>query len=607
MAGSARANRPRVALTQRNMVEFVHLPRPRPARTLAGLRRRLRGSELWLIVLAIGVGAAAGLLAVLQARIAHRLQMFFYQIDFEEHLSASARIAPLQALWLPLGGALLALIGWALVRRRSAPLVDVVEANALHGGALPVSDSAIVCAQTLISNGVGGSVGLEAAYAQAGGAAASLAGRRMKLRRHDLRILVGAGAGAAIGAAFGAPLTGAFYAFEIVIGSYTPSAIAPVAAACLASVLTSQAFGGIPYSIQVQAQRAPDAAAYLLYAGLGLISALVGIAIMRIIARIEQGARRLPTPAWFRPVIGGMLLGGLALASPQTMSAGHGALHLDLAINATIGFLATVFVLKAAASAVALGFGFRGGLFFASLFLGTLLGQIYARLVDLAPIAAELSAQNAALVGMGALAVSIVGGPLTMSFLVLEATRDFGVAAAALAAALIASTVVRERFGYSFSTWRLHLRGETIRSARDVGWMRTLTAGRMMRQNPSLFPADGAVAEFRRRFPLGSTSRVVLIDEAGRYAGLALTAAAFAEDVAPESPVAKLAIHRDAALSPQMGIEAVMRAFQAAEADDLAVVDAERRVLGLVGEAYVTRRYAQELERQQLDMFGEAR
>src|SRR6185437_14503285 len=129
-----------------------------------------------------------------------------------------------------------------------------------------------------------------------------------------------------------------------------------------------------------------------------------------------------------------------------------------------------VLVLKSLASIVSLSFGFRGGLFFASLFLGTLIGQIYAGLLDLIPITEKLTPENAALVGMGALAVSIFGGPLTMSFLVLETTGDFGVAAATLAAALIASTVVRERFGYSFSTWRLHLRGETIRSGRDIGW-----------------------------------------------------------------------------------------------------------------------------------------
>src|ERR1700761_5432588 len=121
------------------MAEIPYLLRPRPTRLLAGLRRRLRVSELWLIVLSVGVGAAAGVLAVFQVRIAHTLQMLLYHIDFEEHLSASAHITPMQAIWLPLGGLALAIFGWVLRRRRTAPLVDVVEANALHGGVLPLS------------------------------------------------------------------------------------------------------------------------------------------------------------------------------------------------------------------------------------------------------------------------------------------------------------------------------------------------------------------------------------------------------------------------------------------------------------------------------------
>jgi CIC family chloride channel protein len=340
---------------------------------------------------------------------------------------------------------------------------------------------------------------------------------------------------------------------------------------------------------------------------LGLICAFAGVLIMRLTARVDQAARAMPIPRFLRPAVGGLILAGFALWTPQTMSAGHGALHLDLAMNTSIAFLLTIFALKTLASATALGFGFRGGLFFASLFLGSLLGQAYARLIGYIPIATELSAQNAALVGMGALAVSIVGGPLTMSFLVLEATRDFGVAAATLAAALIASTVVRERFGYSFSTWRLHLRGETIRSARDVGWIRSLTAGRMMRSDTRSFPANSTVAEFRHRFPLGSTSRVILVDDAGRYAGIVLTPDAFADDVAPNAAVVELASCRETTLKPEQDIRAVMRAFDAASADDLAVVDDDGHVLGTVGEAYVTRRYATELERQQLMLYGETK
>ena len=209
------------------------------------------------------------------------------------------------------------------------------------------------------------------------------------------------------------------------------------------------------------------------------------------------------------------------------------------------------------------------------------------------------------MVGMAALAVAVVGGPFTMAMLVLEATGNFSLTGAVLAAALVSSTVVRELFGYSFSTWRLHLRGETIKSARDVGWMKTLTAGRMMRCEAQTVPAATTVAEFRRRFPLGSVTRVVLVDAAERYAGIVTPAAAFAEHLEGDEAAAVLATSQEVALTPDMDVAAITQVFDAAQVDDLAVLDADGRVLGTLSDKFVRRRYADELEKAQRELFRE--
>jgi CIC family chloride channel protein len=310
-------------------------------------------------------------------------------------------------------------------------------------------------------------------------------------------------------------------------------------------------------------------------------------------------------PDWARPAIGGALLIPIALISPQALSAGHGALHADLAIGASLAFIATVLLAKTAASIVSLGFGFRGGLFFASLFLGTLIGHLFAAVVTMVVGHQVVDPHNAALVGMAALAVSVVGGPMTMAMLVLQATQDFALTGAVIAASLVASTIVRETFGYSFSTWRLHLRGETIKSARDVGWVKTLTAGRMMRRETRATPDALTIAEFRHRYPLGSTSRVVLCDGEGHYAGVVQTAAAYAEGCDPGAAIATLAANRDTALTAETNVVEVMKTFDRTGSDELAVVAGDRNVLGVLSETYVRRRYAEELEKAQRDLFGE--
>ncbi|KAB7767055.1 chloride channel protein [Xanthomonas maliensis] len=571
---------------------------------LQALRRQFRANALWFIALAALVGGLAGGMMLVQAWIAHGLQSWLYALAPGDRLSTSTSITVQQLLVLPLGGLLVGLVTLA-ARRRQRPLVDAVEANALHGGRMSMRDNLIVSLQTLLSNGFGASVGLEAAYTQMGAGAGSQLGRVLRVRRADMRTLVGAGAAGAIAAAFGAPLAGAFYAFEIVIGAYTPAALAPVAAAALAGAFLANALGAAPYSLPAATAYQLQPRDYAVYIALGLTCALVGIAVMRLVAGIERSVGRINLPVWGRPVVGGLLLIPLAWYSPQVLSSGHGALHLDLTGSNTLQLLAGLLVLKCIASGISLGFGFRGGLFFASLFMGSLVGGLFAAGINLLVDAPVVDSTSAALVGMAALAAAIVGAPMTMAMLILEGTHDFVLASAVMVAVLVANTLVRQVFGYSFSTWRLHLRGESIRSARDVGWVRHLSAGKMMRKDANHTPATLSVAEFRRRFPLGSTQRVVLEDDSGCYAGVVPLAALYADKVQVDAPVAQYAQHLDAALPADADIVSVMKVFDATQADELAVVDPQRQVLGVLSESFVRKRYAEELERRERELMGE--
>lgn len=572
-------------------------------RGAAVLRRIFRSSEAALVGLSIPLGIAAGLLTLLLNRTAHGIQSLIYGLSGGS-LSAAPSVSPLALLALPAGGLLLGFGSRAVLRRWRTP-VDVVEANALHGGTIPWRDTLLVSVQTMLSNGVGASVGLEAAYAQAGGGFCSVVGQWLRLRRADMRILVGAGAGAAIGAAFSAPLTGAFYAFEIVIGAYTPAAIAPVAAASLSAVLTGRLLGLEAYVIALPGAKAITTEDYLIYAVLGIICAGIAIAIMRAVTFIEENVRGSSLPDAWRPALGGLLLIPLALVTPQTLSAGHGALHLDLGAEVALRFILLVFVVKIMASAVSLGFGFRGGLFFASLFIGSLAGQLFAGVIGRINGMPPIDPSDSALIGMAAMAVAIIGAPMTMSLLVLETTHDFALTGVAVTAGLVASTVVRETFGFSFSTWRFHTRGQTIRSARDVGWIRNLTVGKMMQRLPETAPATMSIAEFRRRFPLGSTASVVLTDNAGVYFGIVDTASAYDTSLDDADEVGSLGSMKGVALEPQQHVQEAMMVFDTNGADFLAVVSTEGEVIGTLSEKFVHRRYTDEMEKAQREMFGE--
>jgi CIC family chloride channel protein len=210
------------------------------------------------------------------------------------------------------------------------------------------------------------------------------------------------------------------------------------------------------------------------------------------------------------------------------------------------------------------------------------------------------------MVGMSGMAVAIVGGPLTMGFLALETTGSLPMTAAVLAACVVSALTVRRTFGYSFATWRFHLRGESIRSAVDIGWMRNLTVGRMMRREVRTVRADTPLAAFRRDYPLGAAQRVVAIDEADRYAGVVLVAEAHAAET-EASRIGEILHYQDTMLLPQMTIKEAVALFETAESDALAVVDAveTRQVIGLLTEQYALRRYSEELDRRRRELSGE--
>ncbi len=567
----------------------------------------MRADEVWLAVLAAGVGVLAGAGVALINLATGLMHSGFFSLAEGQGLSASTHLAPWRSFLVPtLGGLALGIFGLALSRFRPNNLIDAVEANALYGGRMSLSDSIIVAGQTTWSNGVGASVGLEAGYAQLGAGIASRLGRSFKLRRNDLRVLVGCGAAAAIGGAFNAPLCGAFYGIELIIGVYSIATLPFVVIASLAGTITVQILMGGTPPLDVTLPANVPSNMYPIVLVLGVASGLAGIVIMRGVTLIEAGFRRSFIPIWLRPVFGGAVVGGLGCIDPSAMSSGHSALHAD--INLTYPFLLvlSMLVMKAVASAFSIGSGFRGGLFFASLFLGALFGKVFAGLMSIMPFVTPMPTGFYAVVGMSALAVSIVGGPMTMTFLALESTENFAVTMAVLAASITAALTVRRLFGYSFATWRFHLRGESIRSAVDIGWINSLTVGRMMNRAQDMVSQEMSLAAFREAFPLGAAQFIIATDTAQKYVGIAYPAEAFTLND-PNAIVTNILHHGGHYLLPDMTVKEAISAFEAAEADALAVLDGEvtRRVLGVLTEQYALRRYNEELERRRRELSGE--
>lgn len=565
------------------------------------MQRYARSSEPSQIV-ACGISGAA--IGVLTAAL-HRSIDFLHRMTFDlpsgASLSTGVDVDLVRILFVPVIGGLLLGAGALAARRLGAQdVVDPIEANALHGGRMSLAASMRLVGATVVSNGSGAAVGMEAGYAQLGASLLSWFGERLSLRRADQRIFVGAGAAAAIAAAFNAPLAGAFYAFELIIGTYMTRALAPVAAAVLAGTMAERALlSPEPLFVMGQAFYFKQSV-YLLFALLGVLSAGFSILVMQSVTWVERGFRHIPLPQWLRPAIGGICLTLLAIFIPQVLGSGHGAIQYLLAHPWSTSFVFLVLVTKLLASAISIGSGYRGGMFSSSLFLGCLFGAAFGDAISaLVPRLAALH-DPLMMVGMGSVAASVVGAPLTMIFLVLESTGDFPMTLGVMTGVIISSSLVRLLFGYSFSTWRFHQRGMNIRSPHDIGWISDLSVAKLMRSDPIVVDEKVPLEDLRGKYP-PETAKSLFVQREGSFVGTIDVLSLYFNVPEPETgrvTAGDVAKSPGSFLLPGQNIRSALVIFDGVEQEILPVLDSpvDRRVIGFLSEPYVLRRYNQALE-----------
>ena len=581
------------------------------ARQLLLLQGRLRSNEPTQILVCAAFGALIGAFTTGLHRLVDLSHRLIFNISGEHSLSSAIGVDMQRVMIVPaLGGLILGISVMVMRRVRPTDVVDPIEANALHGGRMSMTDSLRLLIATIWSNMSGVSVGMEAGYSQLGAAILAKVGQYFRLRREDQRIFVAAGAGAAIAAAFNAPLAGAFYGYELILGGYSVRALAPVAAASLAATLSERALLHSTELFVIGPFPEIPQWFYLMFALLGALAAGYSILAMQSVTWAERLLRRLPLPQWLRPAVGGLLVTAIALAVPQVLSGGHGAIQDLFDHDPNLWFLAVLLVTKLVASAISLGAGFRGGLFSSSLLLGCIFGAAFGEVMGLLVPSLVIQQQVLMLVGMASVAAAVIGSPLTMVFLVLEGTDNFPVTVGVMVGVVIASTIVRLTFGYSFSTWRFHQRGVGIRGPHDIGWLADLTVGRLMREDAKTEPETTPLAELREKYPPGSVTRVFVVSAEKGYLG-SLDVAALHEMQQSEGTAAltarDFARDGDVFLLAYENVRTALARFEEREIETLPVLDSatEHKVVGYLTEQYALRRYNQALERRRSADLGE--
>jgi len=545
------------------------------------LAERLRPTEWQITLIWAAIAGVAGALGSVAFRGAtedvHRALT-----GSTEGVVESFRIMPWWArLAVPTVGGLLA-GGMLLLGRRWAgeeASTDYMEAIVIGTGRVPLRASFGRIGASLFSIGSGGSIGREGPMVQLAAVLASWIGRWKKFSPPRLRLLVACGAAAGIASAYNAPIAGAFFVAEIVLGSLSMDSLGPLVAASVAAALTIRALGGAHALYQVPRFTLGSLWEMGPYLGLGLLAGTLASWFLRSLRLAEQAFARLRWPIMLRLAAGGLIVGALAIKVPEVCGNGYSVV-LDI-LNGHIVWSALILIMvcKWLATAGSFGSGAPGGVFTPSLFMGASAGLLFGTGIHALWPTAAAEPQAFALVGMGAFLSAATQAPVMAVILLFEMTLSYDIILPLLACSVVSYFVAKGLEGGSLYSEALRRRAAQAPALEAV----TARIGQLMKANPPTVRVDAGFAEIARLFLSLRVNNLYVIDAEGKFRGVVSL-----HDIKPYLHLPDLAglilasdvMRRFPTVGPDQPVEEALSSFLHLEAERLPVVDAAQLLVG---------------------------
>ena len=425
--------------------------------------RQSKEITVWLIALVVGSCAA-------YAALAFRVLIGWIQIPWLGTGSDNVFAAALQQPWYIIlaaptfGGLLVGLLLVYLVPgKRPHGVADVIEAQAIKNSKIPLRDGLYSALISVLSLGFGASAGREGPVVHLGATIASWLEDRFTLPQSARRTILACGVASAVSASFNVPLAGVLFAHEVILGHYALRAFVPIAlSSALGAMIVRSHLGNFPAFIipEYHISSNWEFPAFVL---LGLFCAFVAIVFQLMLVGADRFSRSFEIPLWLRPVTGGFLVGCIAIYFPQILGVGYDATDAALKQQFSLTVLLELLLLKAVATSITLASRFGGGVFSPSLYLGAMAGGAFGLVAS--SVFPLLSSSHGlyAITGMGAVAASILGAPISTVLIAFELTGDYNVAIALLLTVSISTSLHRAFLGQSFFHWQLTSRGRFLK------------------------------------------------------------------------------------------------------------------------------------------------
>ncbi len=485
------------------------------------LRKIKAFDQLFVIMMAILIGIFSGYIASGFRLLIQEFQTLFW--DGEGSLVSMIRNAPLWSVIL------IPMVGVAIVAQfvdtfakeaKGHGVPEVMNAVATQNGFIRMRVVVVKAFASALSIGSGAAVGREGPIVQIGSAFGSTVGQVFQVSRRRMNTFIGCGAAAGIAATFNAPIAGAIFASEVILGDFSVAAIGPIIiSSVFGTVISRSIYGDFPAFIPPQYNLVSHWEIFF-YILLGIVAGLIGMIFVRTLYKTEDLFDELNLPVWLKGLIGGGVLGLVAVFLPELMGVGYDT--MDKVLSGQLPLLLMILLMggKVIATSISLGAGASGGVFAPSLFIGSMLGGTMGLVFHTLFPTLTTTSGAYALVGMATMVAATTHAPFTAILIIFEMTTEYTVILPLMVASIIATVITTNILDGNIYTLKLKRRGIDIHRGADVNVLRQLQVKALKQQMVDLIYENEPLSVLLDKITESTHETIYTFREDGTLAGL---------------------------------------------------------------------------------------
>lgn len=571
-----------------------------------GIRRlRKLSGDHFLNYISIVTGIFVGISAVIIKKgvdIVRDLLQRFNGVNYHEYFHL---IYPIIGIFLAV-----AFINYVIKRHIGHGIPAVLYSIAKESGVIRAFNIIANIVASVLTVGFGGSVGLEGPIVVTGAAIGSNVGQMMRLNYRQTTHLLAIASAAALAAIFKAPMTAIVFAMEVIMIDLTMVALVPLMLASVSAVVTSYVFMGQGAIYATQAIDPFALSDLVWYALLGVFAGFISIYFTKVYIKISDLFMHIKK--WYhRLFVGGGILGVLIFFFPNLYGEGYefinDSLHGDISLMfhkslfenyqdqiwVILGVMAAIILLKVVATSVTFGAGGIGGVFAPALFLGTISGLFFSKIVNLFSIT-EVSESNFALVGMAGLISGVLHAPLTAIFLIAEITTGYTLFIPLMITSTLAYLTAKAFIPNSVYTYQLAKRGELMTHHKDKSVMQMMRVNPLIEHNFKAIDPEASLRDLINLIPKSKRNIFPVLGEDKQFYGIvtldSIRNVMFKPELYDEIKISEFVFKPLATVSPEDSMEEVANKFNKSRNFTMPVLQ-DGKYLGFVSRANVYSAY----------------